>query len=148
MIKWRSYSFAGADAEKCWNEIQSIGGEGVEPQELVDFARNNPDSELHKCFQWDDAEAAEAWRRQQARIICGALVVVVEKDNKEPTSYRILQHDNEAKKYQPVTFTVRNEDMYSRLLKQAKEELASFRQRYKSIVELENVIEAIDEALK
>lgn len=146
MIEWRPGYRFNADAETVQKEINSIG-ETVTPQEIVDYARENPDSELHKCFQWDDSIAAEAWRRQQARIVCSSLVVVIEKGQSDPVSYRILQHDSEKKSYTPVTFTVRNEDAYSRLLKQAKQELAQFRSRYKSIVELAEVIEEIDKAL-
>jgi len=36
------------------------------PEEVVDEARD-PDSPLHRYFEWDDSAAAEAWRLNQAR---------------------------------------------------------------------------------
>ena len=144
VIKWgvRKYN---ADPKKCWDEIKSLG-DAVTPEMIVEFARN-PNTELHKCFEWDDTKAAEAWRKQQARIVCGSLVVVEEKEEKEPITFRILQHDSQEQAYKPVTLIVKNEDEYKRLVNRAKAELASFRERYKNILELRNVIEEIEKIL-
>lgn len=40
----------------------------VTPEHVVDAARD-PRSPLHEYFEWDDAEAAEAYRREQARAL-------------------------------------------------------------------------------
>ena len=143
-IKWCGFKF-NADAEKCWKEIKSLG-DAVTPEAVVNFARDES-TELHKCFEWDDTKAAEAWRKQQARTICGSLVVVEEKEEKEPISFRILQHDSKEQAYKPVTLILQNEDEYKRLVNRAKAELASFRERYKNILELRNVIEEIDKVI-
>lgn len=143
-IKWSGFKF-NADAEKCWAEIKSLG-EAVTPETIVDFARDE-NTELHKCFEWDDTKAAEAWRKSQARTICGSLVVVEEKTETEPVTFRILQHDSEEQAYKPVTLILKNETEYQRLLKQAKAELQSFKSRYKNIVELRNVIDEIEKVI-
>ena len=143
-IKWCGFKFK-ADAEKCWNEIKSLG-DAVTPEAIVEYARDE-NTELHKCFEWDDTKAAEAWRKSQARTICGSLVVVEEKEEKEPISFRILQHDSQDQAYTPVTLILKNEDEYKRLVNRAKAELASFRERYKNILELRNVIEEINKVI-
>lgn len=146
MIQWGFLKFK-ADAQKCFDELQEEYGEEYTPAEVLELARDEH-TELHKCFQWDDSIAAERWRLEQARQVCKSFTVVIEKaDKKEPQRFRVVQHDKEDKVYRPVVFTVRDDDQYARLLKQAKEELASFKRRYKSIVELEGVIEEIDELL-
>lgn len=142
-VSWNGFRFS-ADAEKCYREIQSL--ECITPASIVDYARSE-DTELHKCFQWDDSIAAENWRKQQARIIVSSLVVTVEKNTAGSQKYRLIQHDDSTKEYKPVVFTVRNMDEYSRLLAQAKRELRSFKERYKSITELSEVIEQIEIAL-
>lgn len=48
--------FKGVDPMKVANEIMEIG-ESVTPRQIVDRARDE-NSELHKCFEWDDAKAA------------------------------------------------------------------------------------------
>lgn len=144
-VQWGWLKFK-ADAQKCYDELTSEYGEEFTSEQVLNLARD-PGTELHKCFDWDDSTAAEKWRLEQARQVCRSFVVHIEKEETEPVTYRLVQHDSEQKVYRPVTFTVRNEDRYSVLLKQAKQELASFRSRYKSIIELERVIDEIDAVL-
>ena len=133
-----------ANASKCYEEITAL--ESITPEAIVNYARDE-NTELHKCFQWDDAIAAESWRKQQARMIVTSLTVVVQKSETEKQAYRLIEHDDTVKEYKPVVFTVRNDDEYSRLLKQAKAELAQFKLRYKKISELAEVIEEIEKVL-
>ena len=140
-IVWKGRSFKG-DPEKVYRELELIGE--TTPDTIVAYAETYRDSELHKCFTWDDTKAAENWRKQEARMLICSLQVVVVKDEKEPETYRLIQHDDADKVYRPVTFTVRNEDEYKRLLNQAKGELRSFKARYQHIVELSEIIEDIE----
>lgn len=142
--EWRIVKFKG-NAQKCYDEIQTLG-DSYTPDQVVDLARN-PRTELHKCFDWDNDVAAEKWRKQQARLICISLTVTVEKQPGIVQTYRLIQHDREEGVYKPVALTVRQPDEYDRLLKQAKDELASFRKRYQSIKELSEVIEEIERVL-
>lgn len=144
-VRWGFMKFK-ADPEKVWNELQTLG-EQYSPQEVLDFARKHKKSELHKCFDWDDTSAAEKWRRQQARFICNSLVVTVKREETEPQTFRIIQHDKNEKAYSPVTYIVENPDRYQILLERAKGELAAFKDRYQEIVELRNVIEEIEKVL-
>lgn len=140
-VQWIGMRF-NADPQKVYEEINSIG-EKYTPEDILEKAKNTS-TELHKCFEWDDTKAAENWRKQTARVICCSLQVVVEKEEEQPTTYRLIQHDKSEMAYKPVILTVRNNDEYSRLLNQAKAELKSFKDRYQKIVELQAVIEEID----
>lgn len=141
MIAWVGRRFKG-NAEAVYNEIQELG-ESYTPDEIVEKAKD-PTTELHKCFDWDDTIAAANWRRHTARLICCSLQVVVEKSGQEPITYRLIQNNKTEQAYKPITFTVRNDSEYSRLLKQAKQELKAFKERYAKIAELESVIDEID----
>lgn len=145
MIVWKGWKF-NADAEKCYRELESLG-KSYTPQEIVEFARD-PNTELHKCFEWDDSKAAENWRKQQARYVCCSISVVTDDKEKEPVAYRLIQHDECSRSYQNIVVTVRNRDQYSELLQMAKRELNSFKERYRSIVELESVIDEIERFLR
>lgn len=144
-IRWMGTGFRG-DPAKVYEEIQSIG-DSYTPHDILEYAREFKDSELNKCFDWDDTSAAEKWRVHTARLICCSLKVVISREEKDPVTYRLIQTDKEEKAYKPVVLTVRNDDEYSKLLKQAKAELAAFKKRYKSIVELESVIDEIERIL-
>lgn len=145
-ITWGTIVFRG-NPEKVYREILSIG-ETATPQEIVDYARANPESELNKCFDWDDQIAAEKWRKQQARIIVCNLVVRKKKNDVYTGQvYRVIQENRDEQAYKPVVFTLRNQTEYEALLAQAKKELESFRYRYQRIVEMASVIREIDSVL-
>lgn len=143
-VTWGFMKFRG-DAQKCYDEVQTLG-EQYTPAQVLELARN-PGTELHKCFTWDDSIAAERWRLQQARQVCSSFTVIIEKEEGKPQSFRMIQHDSEERVYRPISLTVRNQDQYASLLKQAKAELAAFKRRYKSITELEDLIDEIDRIL-
>lgn len=140
-VMWSMKLFK-ADASKVYADLEKI--EEKTPQNIVDYAAKHPRSELHKCFTWDDTKAANEWRKVEARQVV-RLLVFEDETEEEPTKVRVLQKTNNA--YKPVVQIVRNEDEYKELLKRAKAELASFKERYKTLVELETVLEAIDALL-
>ena len=138
MIIWKFDKF-NADARKVYDELQSIG-DTYTPEQIVDFARDE-NTELHKCFQWDDSIAAESWRKQQARQIVQSLVVVVETEEYKAQTYRLIEHDSINSAYKPVTLMIQELDQYTALLEQAKKDLRVFTAKYKSLTELSSVIE-------
>ncbi len=137
-IAWSMKLFK-ADAEKVYSELETIGTKS--PQNIVDYAEEHPDSELYKCFTWDDRKAANEWRKVEARQVVRLLVFADDETN-ELTQIRVLQKATDA--YEPVKTIVRNNDEYAKLLARAKAELKAFRERYKQINELEEILEAID----
>lgn len=81
---WRADSeFKGkADAELVQEEINQLAAQDPNGkctnEALVDFARNELNSESRKCFEWDDTAAAEKFRlHQAARIKCGIITIAV-----------------------------------------------------------------------
>ena len=138
-VVW-SMKLFNADAQKVYNEIEAINNKT--PQNLVDYAAANPDSELHKCFTWNDAKAANEYRKEQARRVM-QLLVFREDEKEETTHIRVMQKASD--EYKPVVQIVRDKDEYKKLLARAKAELKQFRERYKKLVELEQILELIDE---
>lgn len=56
--------------------IRSLDKDGLlRPEVAVLWARQNPDSELHRKLEWDDSEAAEQWRVDQVRQLIRVIVV-------------------------------------------------------------------------
>jgi hypothetical protein len=61
--------------------IQEAKKLGHDPRRMVKWARENPKSELHSQFEWDDAKAGYRYRLQQARqLILRIQVEVVDND--------------------------------------------------------------------
>lgn len=131
-----------ADAQKVADEISSIGL-SVKPEEIVDKARDES-TELHKCFEWDDTKAAEKFRLHQARQIVCNLIVREVNDTQKEREIRVFYKTDNTDGYKPITYIMRDEDEYQKLLSRAVSELKSFQKKYSTLKELEGVWEAIN----
>lgn len=139
---WKPGSRYGADAQKVANEIFSIG-DSATPAQILEKARDTK-SELHKCFDWNDAEAAEKWRLQQARnIVCN--LVYKETSNEPSPSIRLFFKTDSESGYKPTSLILQNKDEYQKLLSRALAELNSFKTKYKTLSELDGVFAAVDQ---
>lgn len=139
-IKWGVEGLYHANAQTVAEEISLTDGS---PANILEYAKTHPESELHKCFEWSDTEAARKYRIIQARqITINLKYVPVDKSKQE---VRVFHLDTKTHAYEPVTKFIVNNDKYARLLAQAKAELVSFERKYHTISELENVFEAINE---
>ena len=139
--RWRVGCRLSADPQKVADELSVLGND-ITPQEIVDAARDET-SELHKCFTWDDTEAAEKWRKQEARFLIHNLVWV-QPEVKESVPVRLYYKTDNETGYKPTRLIMQNPDEYQSLLKRAMAELTVFRDKYKSLSELEGVFEQID----
>ena len=136
--EWKVKGLYKADAQKVADEI---GSGQITPQEVLEKARD-VNSELHKCFEWDDSIAAEKYRLQQARSIIINLVYAPKKE--EEQSVRCFSLTSKVSTYQPTQQFLVQEDEYQTLLKRALAELEAFKRKYHTLTELESVIEAIE----
>lgn len=140
--KWKSGCRISADAQKVADEILAIG-ESATTAQILDKARDER-TELHKCFDWNDAEAAEKWRLQQARHIVCNLVIKEKNDTPKPEVRVFFKTDNDSG-YKPTVLIMQDKDEYQKLLARALAELNSFRIKYKTLTELDGVFNAIDQ---
>ena len=142
--KWREGFglYKNIDANKVATEIQKIG-ENATPQEIVDRARDK-DSELHKCFEWDDSIAAEKYRLVQARYVVHHLVIQEDKVPEDRPEIRYFFKTKPDEGYTPTQTIVRVEDEYKTLLAQAYAELQAFKKKYSMLEELREIFELID----
>lgn len=133
-----------ADANKVAQEIESIGinntTDEFSAQEMVDYARNNPNSELHKLFEWNDAIAAEAYRNQQAKDILRFLKITIvseESQNKNHTLVRYFvstgNRDGMYKKTEPI---FQNASEADKVLENMRRDAEIFINRYKAYLSL------------
>ena len=139
--EWRVELFK-ADANKCANEIMSLG-EDVSPAQIVEYARK-PNTELHRCFTWNDAEAANKYRIFEARqVVCNLIIRKENGEKQEPTPIRLF-HKIENGHYKPLTLIVQNEDEYELILRQCKEALESLKRKYSSLSEYQEIWDLIN----
>ena len=158
-VKWRKGSVFKADAKAALKEIEALnkrhGGHAPDGS-LVEHARN-PKSVLHNDFEWDDAVAGDKYRLNTEKKIKRSLVVVTEKlndDQVEPTEIRLFQRVNvecndESKPLWLNTFDMlKDPEGRKIIIETARKELNAFRNKYKSLTELSDVLEPINLFLK
>ena len=131
-----------ADAQKVAAEISSIGL-SVKPEEIVDKARDES-TELHKCFEWDDTKAAEKYRVYQARQIVCHLIVKEVNNEPQKQEVRFFYKTDSQEGYKPVSYIMRNEDEYQKLLDRALSELKAFQRKYSTLKELDGLFDTIN----
>ena len=146
-ICWSVEGLHKGNAELCYKECQTLNE--VTPENVLNKARDGK-TELHKCFEWDNAIASEKYRLIQARDIIRHFVILTpetEEAEDEPVKIRSYQITTARNVYAPTRTIVQQPDEYKALLKRAKAELEAFKQRYKTLTELESLFEVIDELL-
>jgi hypothetical protein len=122
------------------DQLQAIYNERgkLTPTIVVDEARDESHP-LHNRFEWDDAVAGEAWRRQQAHeLIRSVRVVYKQADEKNPEksvrAYHAVRGD-EGHSYEPVE-KVTEDDFTRRLvLADMEREWKALHRRYQQFEE-------------
>lgn len=143
MVTWKVKGLYKADAEAVYSEITALG-DSFSPEQIVEAAKDE-NSELHKCFTWDDTVAAENWRKHQARMLVAQLVVRTETGDNEPVAVRVISSTGTRNEYKPTVKLIEVEQDYADLLARAIRELKAIQLKYKAVNELREIFEAIDE---
>lgn len=132
------------------NIIRKSNGGFLDPVKVVEFARN-PDTLLHSKFTWDDGKAAEQYRLWQARQVIRVSVTYEDLPGRREAiqvrTYFSLPSDRKLNGYRATDDILKNVQLSAELLSMAKLELRTFRQKYKDLKELSEVICAIDNIL-
>lgn len=153
-------------SKKASEAVKSIAekhGGTVTPNLLVDEARS-PKSPLHKCFCWDDTEAAEQYRLIQAAALIRRIKVTVETgENRSvrvrafvnvieptPTTEEPEQIDEHGMNCRPKGIYVgfadamRVDDYRDQVIKQCLRDVSAFRAKYSALNEATAILEAME----
>lgn len=130
--------------------------------ELVVKAAQSKRSPLHAEFQWDDGEAARAYRLVQAAWLIRTVkirVIVDERPAEARAFVRVVKatapesYDNDEEappttgSYVGIAAALENPDWRGQMLTQALRELEAFRRKYEMLEGLSEVMQAIDKRL-
>ena len=146
LATWGTFKFK-ADAQKCADEIMEICEEleSATPQQILEKARDSS-TELHKCFTWDDTEAAEKWRISEARAVVRNLKIIEQNPDKQsdPTTIRVFYKTDNESGYKPTKLILKKPDEYKSLVERCRSELLAIKQKFNSISEYEEIWEMIN----
>lgn len=149
-------------------ELERIAKRDQEVVPITLIEESKPEgAPLHDAFEWDDTEAAERYREDQAKRLIRALkVVYVRNDTEEPLPpvrayVSVLDepgfemygrnkppsaHDplRAKRHYRPIAKVMSDADLRDQYRRQAFSILCSWRDRYQDIDDFARIFEAID----
>jgi len=132
--------YRGVTADAAVAELERIRKKHgtLKPEIVVEESRNK-NAILHRCFQWDDAKAAELYRNEQARKL---IINIVTTSENESVKCRVRYFmnvgtsENYNRSYIPVTEAIVDDTAYKDLLGQARADMERFIDKYTQIEEL------------
>lgn len=144
---WRAGSRFPVPAAVAGAELDRIGrtnGGAVTPAAVVDAARD-PDHPLHRAFVWDDSEAAERYRQDQARSLIRSIRVVVaaaEGPQTQTMYLNVTVRETESRAYLPARVVMSDAEYRAQALAEAMASLDGWTRRYGHLNELGDVFAA------
>lgn len=115
------------------NELEAIrraAGGLLKPQDVVERAKD-PNSALHDHFEWDDSQAAEKYRLQQARDMISVVVEMMPNGADTIRTYVSLSDERGPNGgYRHIVEVMNDEAMRETLLRDALKELQAFQRKY------------------
>lgn len=124
--------------------IASSNGGVLLPAKVVEFARN-PETALHAKFDWNDSEAAEKWRLEQARQVIRLNVVVIPNHNAPVRAYVSLTPDREGEGgYRRLVDIISRDDLAAQMLADALADLRSVKRKYEALRALRPIWDALE----
>jgi len=146
--KWRGGGFGNASAQDVGEALEQLEvkpGDYHRTEEVMEVARD-PDSPLHRCFEWDDSVAAELHRLNQCRQMLRSIACVIVK-NEKPEKRPIYIHvtDEDGPRYVNADRVASDERLKKSAVEEALTALGGWRRRFEFIDDLSPIFEAIDE---
>jgi hypothetical protein len=132
-------------------ETKKDGKPILYPTDVVEAARD-PKSPLHSRFEWDDGEAAEKWRLEQARVLIRVYVhVIADPQTNKVVRIRNYAHlRNDGAGYRPIQTIAASRSTREAYLQQFASDLEALRRQYESaerIMRSPEIFKAIDRFL-
>lgn len=121
--------------------LGQIAAAGELTPAAVVTAAADPEHPLHRYFDWDDTTAAEAWRRQQARMLIARVRVIIPKQTARgvrPINVRAfasVAHEH-GRSYWHVDEIAADGEASEQVLAQIKADIAALQHKYRAYGDL------------
>ena len=130
--------------------LRTEAGGMLLPEAVVQRARSS-NSALHKYFEWDDSEAAVAYRMQQARRVIRTVVRIVERPNAPATQVRAfisLPSDRATTGgYRAVEEIMSDEAMLAEAVRDLRRTILRIRVKYGAIAAVSGLVGRVADVL-
>lgn len=143
---WKNCGFK-ADAQIVGEELEKLESKGeLNSNVVLDYAKQNKNSELSKCFEWDNNIAGEKYRQIQATQVLCSISYVIEKESEEKQRvYVSIRTKDETRQFKNIMNVLEEDEEYKQLIDKAKKELESCTEKYNNIIKKQDIKEILFE---
>lgn len=129
-------------------ELQEDNCGLVTPEQVVEHARN-PNSILHRLFEWDDTKAAAQFRSEQARNMLRSLVYEVEiiPGKVEEMRYTVNVMQNGQNGYVAIESALASADLSRQVIDEASRYVQIAVKRLRQYRQLAKIVGTLEDAL-
>lgn len=141
-------AYTNADAQLVGEELEKLEFAGeLTADEVLKFAQMNPESETHKCFEWDDSIAGEKYRKMQASSILSSISVKIKEEPAETQRVYVNVKTalDDKRTFKNIKEVLKNDEEYQQLIDRAKLEFENCKDKYESLLEKDDLKEVIFE---
>lgn len=138
---WKGFKFNG-NPQKVGIELEKLEVLGeLTNTAILDYAKEHTNSELYKCFEWDDTEASRKYRLIQATQILSSISVKITEEpvRKQKVYYSIKSTNDSKRKFKNIKDIVENDEEYNQLINKAKAEFEECQEKYESLINKEDL---------
>ena len=146
--KHTGVAYYNADAQLVGEELEKLEFAGeLTADEVLEFARNNPNSETYKCFEWDNSVAGEKYRKMQASGVLSSISVTIKEEPKETQRVYVSVKTSldDTRKFKNIKEVLKNDDEYQQVIDRAKNEFINCKEKYEALLKKEDLKEVIFE---
>lgn len=115
-------------------------GYALTPATVLEFAKD-PSTAAHSHFTWEDTEAANLWRLEQASRLIIRCRIQVEVAPERTINVRRFVHDSTSRTYRPTEVVLTGpgrDELFARCLR----DIQAVQRRYMDLVDFEAVLRA------
>lgn len=142
---WKNYVFT-QDSQKVGEELEELEKVSeITNKNVLEYARKNKDSELHKCFEWNDTIAGEKYRLIQASNVISSISFVIEEEpiKKQKVYFSIKSDAKESRKFKNIKDILEDDEDYKALLNKARKEFETCKDNYDNLIKREDLKDII-----
>lgn len=136
------------DVQDALDRIAKDDPDGLIQTEAVVEAAQDPESPLHKYFDWNDATAAHQHRLAQARKLVRNFTIRVIDEGPKYVDVVIREGTPEARRgYVPLARAVVDENLYDQIAADARKAIRAWRNRLSAFDAARGAVATLDDAL-
>lgn len=140
--KWKTVGFS-ANATEVGKELEQLNE--ITNVTVLEKAKDE-NTELHKCFDWDDTSAGEKFRLIQANKIISSISIVVNKDTENEKAikkYVKVKTIEDKSVFKSIVEVLENDEEYKQIVDKAETEFINYKQKYEELLDLKDLKDII-----